>query len=113
MEKGSNNPYKFKIAVSFTGQYRNLVESVCKEIMNLGFRRDDIFYDNWHKEIFNGPNAKEKIENVYRDSDFVVVLLSPDYSEKNWTGFVEWKTILKLINEGKEKIACCELMMLI
>lgn len=104
MENASNNPYKFKIALSFSGKYRALIEAVCKEIMNLGFRRDEIFYDDWHKEIFIGHNGIEKIKKVYHDSDFVVVLLSPDYSEKNWTGFVEWKTILKMINEGKEKI---------
>ena len=35
-----------------------------------------------------------------------MVLLSPDYKEKNWTGHIEWSAVKELINMGNDDKIC-------
>ena len=98
----------FKIAITFSGRYRaKYVEPICNELLNLGYTKDDIFYDSWHEVIINGPHGDDKLRKIYsQNSDCVVVLLSPDYKEKNWTGNVEWPAVKELINTNKAERIC-------
>lgn len=98
----------FKIGITFSGQYRaRYIEPICKQLLTLGYRKDDIFYDEWHGVLFNGANGDKKLRQIYYECcDCVVVLLSPDYKERNWTGNIEWKSIKELINTGKEDQIC-------
>lgn len=98
----------FKIAFTFSGKYRDsIVGPVCIELLNRGFSKDEIFFDEWHPALYNGIDGSEKLKSIYnKQSDCVVVLLSPDYREKNWTGNIEWRAIKELINTGKGKRIC-------
>ncbi len=98
----------FKIAFTFTGEYRErIVRPACEELLKYGYREDDIFFDEWHPEIFNGVNADSIFREIYHDvSQCVVVLLSPNYSDKLWTGNLEWPTVRALINEGNHRKIC-------
>lgn len=98
----------FKIAFTFTGEYRErVVRPVCRELLKLGFTRDDLFFDDWHSELFTGVNADSVFKTIYHDaSDCVVVLLSPNYREKLWTDHLEWPTVRALINEGRHRKIC-------
>lgn len=98
----------FKIAFTFTGEYRErIVRPVCEELLKYGYRQDDIFFDEWHPELFTGVNADAIFREIYHDvSQCVVVLLSPNYSDKLWTGNLEWPTVRALINEGTHHKIC-------
>lgn len=98
----------FKIGFTFSGKYRNsYIEPVCNMLLKLGYSKDDIFYDDWHEVLINGVNGDEQLCRIYNNCcDSVVVLLSPDYKEKHWTGSVEWRSIKELINTGKDGKIC-------
>lgn len=98
----------FKIGMTFSGRYRKrYIEPVCNELLKLGYSRDDIFFDDWHDVLINGINGDAQLRRIYNDCcDSVVVLLSPDYNEKHWTGNVEWRSIKELINTGKDGRVC-------
>ncbi|MDO4973314.1 MAG: hypothetical protein Q4E38_03785 [Eubacteriales bacterium] len=102
-----NNKH-FKIAFTFSGKYRgSIVEPVCNELLSRGSSKDDIFFDEWHSALINGINGSEKLKSIYfQQSDCVVVLLSPDYKERNWTGNIEWRAVKELINTGKGNRIC-------
>ena len=49
----------------------------------------------------------EILKEIYRHHcALVVVLLSPDYKERNWPGNIEWRSVKELINEGKDDKIC-------
>lgn len=98
----------FKIGITFSGKYRKrYIEPICNELLKLGYSRDDIFYDEWHEVLINGVNGDEQLCRIYNDCcDSIVVLLSPDYKEKHWTGNVEWRSVKELINTGKDGKIC-------
>ena len=106
--KKSEGNHRYKIAISFSGEYRdNCVEPFCRALLMLGYTKDDIFYDNWHKARFNGANGSERIQRIYKDDcRMIVVLLSPDYIDKKWTGIIEWPVIENLIISKKFDKIC-------
>ena len=98
----------FKIAFTFTGEYRKkIVRPVCEELLKLGYRKEEIFFDEWHPELFTGVNADTVFRKIYHDkSKCVVALLSPNYTDKQWTGNLEWPTVRALINAGAHHMIC-------
>ncbi len=104
---GNDIPH-FKIGITFSGKYRKkIVEPIVYALLDRQFSKDDIFYDFWHQVLINGVNGDNTIREIYRNRcDCVVVLLSPDYKERNWPGHIEWSAIKELINTGDEKKLC-------
>lgn len=99
--------YKYRIGVSFTGTHRAYVEQVCKDLVKLGFDRDEVFYDNWHQTRITVPNADVLMSSIYRNEcQAVVVFLSEDYADKPWTGNIEWRAIRDLINTARSGHIC-------
>ena len=98
----------FKIGITFSGKYREqIVEPVCNELLKLGYNKDEIFYDLWHEALINGVQGDTCLREIYsKKCECVVVLLSPDYSEKNWTCNIEWPAIRELINTGNKDQIC-------
>lgn len=98
----------FKIGITFSGRYRtNYIEPVCNELLSLGYSKDDIFYDLWHDVLINGIHGDSQLRRIYRENcDCIVVLLSPDYKERHWTGNIEWRSIKELINAGEGNKIC-------
>lgn len=105
MKKGTIH---FKVGITFSGKYRDkYVEPFCNELLRLGFSKEDVFYDKWHEALINGPHGDTTLREIYSNCcDCVVVLLSPDYKEKNWTGHIEWPAVLELINTGYDEKIC-------
>jgi tetratricopeptide (TPR) repeat protein len=96
----------FKIGVSFTGAHRETVRQVVTELLDETIGRDDVFFDEWHQEAINGPNADLELKSIYsKRCDCVVVFLSKDYDDKPWTGGIEWDAIRRIMN-AKEKKLC-------
>lgn len=98
----------FKIAVTFSGKYRTqFVEPFCNALLSLGYKKNEIFYDSWHEALINSTHGDSILRQIYfKKCDCVVVLLSPDYREKNWTGHVEWPAVKELINIGNDDKIC-------
>ena len=100
-------PMKFKLGVTFTGTHRSRVSSIVDALLNHGFSKDDIFYDDWHDALINGIDADIKLQNIYAyHCDCVVVFLAKDYNTRTWTRGVEWRAIRILINTIKGKRIC-------
>lgn len=99
---------KYKIGLTFSGNYREqYVEPFAKALLQHGFSQKDVFYDFWHDAEINGPTGGNSLRRIYhKECECVVVLLSPDYKEKNWPGKIEWPVIQELINEGKDEKIC-------
>ncbi|MPN41724.1 hypothetical protein SDC9_189279 [bioreactor metagenome] len=103
----SITPMKFKIGVTFTGTNRSRVNLIVNNLLNYGFSKDDIFYDEWYDAIINGIDADIELRSIYTNScECVVVFLSKDYNTKPWTRGVEWRAIRKIINTINGKKIC-------
>lgn len=98
----------FKIGFTFSGKYREkIIEPLCFELLNWGYDYNDIFYDSWHDVLINGVHGDSVLREIYsKKCDLVVVLLSPDYKEKNWTGNIEWPAVKELINTNNADKIC-------
>ena len=106
MKKNVSIP-TYKIAITFTGKYRDsVVRPVCEALLSRGFTKDDIFFDEWHEEKINGPHGNIVLQQIYERCDCDVVLLSPDYNKKTWTRNVEWPAILERIITGNGGKIC-------
>ncbi len=80
-----DEPERFRVAFSFAGEQRPLVERLATAVENqLG--RATVFYDDWFGHVLNGRNADLTLQRIYRDRcDMVVVCLSAEYGTKVWT----------------------------
>ena len=99
---------QFKIGITFSGKYREqFVEPFCKALLNLGYTKEEIFYDAWHEVLINGVHGDSILRQIYsKNCDCIVVLISPDYKDKNWTGHIEWPAVKELINTGDDGKVC-------
>lgn len=99
---------KFKMGFTFSGKYREShIKPICKELLRMGYVKDEIFYDRWHEDLINGVSGDNKLRRIYNQQcELVIVLLSPDYKEKNWTGNIEWPSVKELINRGEQDKIC-------
>lgn len=96
---------KFKIGVSFTGKYRDIVEKICEALINNhNYQQEEIFYDEWHTAEIARISADEILQNIYKNQcECIVVFLSDDYKAKHWTNNIEWESIKKLITTCDKK----------
>lgn len=94
----------FKIALTFAGESRDLVEKIAMTLANK-FSTDEILYDKFHEADFARPQLDTYLQKLYHDcSDLIVVFLCEKYAEKRWCG-VEWRAILDILHKSKnEKI---------
>lgn len=99
---------KFKMGFTFSGKYReSYIKPICRELLKMGYVKDEIFYDRWHDDLINGVCGDDKLRRIYNQQcELVIVLLSPDYKEKNWTGNIEWPSVKELINRGEQDKIC-------
>lgn len=87
------NPTKrFRVALSFPGEHRDLVEAVATSLAR-SFGRRRILYDRFHEAEFARLNLDTHLQRLYHDeSDLVVVFLCEAYERKEWPG-LEWRAI--------------------
>jgi len=80
---------RFRIAFSFAGEKRDYVAQVAA-ILAKRFGEVAILYDKFHEAEFARYDLGIYLPKLYRDqSDLVVVVLCPNYDEKQWAG-CEW-----------------------
>ena len=100
-------PVHVKISFSFSGKYLERVRLICECLLRLGYSKEEVFFYPWHEDIVNGVDSDRILADLYSNqSEFIVVLLSEDYMEKNWTKGVEWRAIKELVYSGKGRNIC-------
>jgi tetratricopeptide (TPR) repeat protein len=92
---------RFRIAFSFAGEKRAFVAEVAA-ILAARFGEAAILYDKYHEAEFARRNLGIYLPELYhKQSDLVVVVVCPDYDEKEWTG-LEWAAIHDLLKKRKD-----------
>ena len=97
---GSIRSHKFKIAISFAGKNRNIVEEVASSLRDeLG--KNTVFYDNFFRAQLAQPNLDLLLQAIYsQNSELNVIFLSTDYDKKEWCG-IEFRVIREQIKKGQ------------
>jgi len=91
---------RFKVALSFPGELRDLVEPVA-QILGQKLGREKVFYDRFHEAELARLNLDVYLQSIYHDeSEIIAVFLSSDYIEKEWCG-LEWRAVRDLIKNRR------------
>lgn len=95
-----NDIYEYDIALSFAGEQRNYVDHVYNCLVGNGIR---VYYDKdqdlWGKDLFI------EFSNVYnKKSKYIVVFISKEYAEKNWTRHEIGNAFARALEEETEYI---------
>ena len=91
---------RFRVAFSFAGEKREFVADTAA-LLAERFGKKAILYDKYHKAEFARPNLGIYLPDLYHDeSDLVVVVVCPNYDEKEWTG-LEWTAIHALLKKRR------------
>jgi hypothetical protein len=97
----SDSPKRFRVAFSFAGEKRDFVAQVAA-LLASRFGEKAILYDKYHEAEFARRDLGIYLPDLYHDqSDLVIVVVCPDYDEKEWTG-LEWTAIHDLLKERKD-----------
>ena len=94
----SDSAHRFRIALSFPGEYRDFVKTVATHLAAaLGSER--ILYDEYYEAEFARPNLDTYLQALYHDeSELIVMFLCAEYEDKEWCG-LEWRAIRDLIKK--------------
>lgn len=94
---------RFKIALSFPGEYRDdLVSPIANKLSGI-FDKESILYDKYIEDELAAPDLDLILEDYYlHESILIVVFVCNEYAEKKWCG-IEWRVIRELINDKKNK----------
>ncbi|MGH9421854.1 MAG: TIR domain-containing protein, partial [Thermoanaerobaculia bacterium] len=88
-------PSSWRVAFSLAGEQRLLVRPIA-ELLEEALGVGTVFFDEWWAHYLAGNDADNKLQSIYRErSDLVVVCVSADYREKDWTR-VEYRAIRAL-----------------
>lgn len=98
----SHHGKRFKIALTFPGEYRDLVDNVAQKLVNI-YGKECVLYDNNFRSEFARPNLDVYLQKLYsEESELIVVFFCKEYNEKNWCG-IEWRSIRKLLNSKSDE----------
>src|SRR6202035_3410864 len=91
-----NSSKRFRVALSFPGEYRAFVEEVASYLArDLG--RDCVLYDQFYEAEFARPDLDTYLQSLYHEeSDLIAVFLCAEYDHKEWCG-LEWRAVRDLI----------------
>lgn len=91
---------RFKIAFSFPGEHRDIVDKIARGVADV-FAKEYVLYDLFHRSEFARPNLDTYLQNLYiNESELIVVFICSDYNRKKWCG-IEWRAIRELLNSNE------------
>ncbi|MCP5134876.1 MAG: TIR domain-containing protein [Gammaproteobacteria bacterium] len=94
----SMSTQRFKIALSFPGEYRDFVKQIATRLADQ-VGRDQVLYDEYYEAEFARPDLDTYLQRLYHDeSELIAVFLCADYERKDWCG-LEWRAIRDLIKK--------------
>lgn len=77
--------YEYDVAVSFAGSDRAVVDNLVRVLKARGL---EVFYDFDQQAQLWGKNLRKELARVYgRQAQYMIVCLSDDYPERDWTTF--------------------------
>jgi hypothetical protein len=92
---------RFRVALSFPGEYRAFVEQVA-ELLARRVGRDHVLYDKYYEAEFARPNLDSYLQNLYHDeSDLIAIFLCADYDRKEWCG-LEWRALRDVLKRRRD-----------
>lgn len=99
---------KFKIGLSFPGKDRRYVRNVADALVDRNnFRRDDVFFDEWHESEFVGDDAATQLTEIFSTRcEMLVPFFSTHYKktwvdETHWCG-IEWTAMKVILSDPKK-----------
>lgn len=98
----TKNSKRFKIALSFPGEYRNLVGAIAEQLAGK-YGKKSILYDNFLRAELARPNLDTYLEKLFaEDSELIVLFICSEYDKKPWCG-IEWRAIRRLLNKQHDE----------
>jgi hypothetical protein len=93
--------YRFQVAFSFPGKYRDRVERIARLLADsLGQER--VLYDTWYREEFARANLDIYLSDIYlKQSRLLVFFLCKEYADREWTG-LEWRVGRELLKQRQD-----------
>lgn len=92
----------FQVALSFAGEQRPYVQRVSAELATRGI---EFFYDEEQQIALWGKNLGEELQRIYMDDSYTVVMfISREYAEKNWTRHERRSTLSRALRERREYV---------
>lgn len=82
---------EFDIAISFAGENEEIAKKIY-QLIKEKFDNFTVFYSNKEEIELTGANVEEVFEEVFTNANQVIVVISKDYKEKEWTRY-EWDII--------------------
>ena len=100
LRKAGTNSRRFRVALSFPGELRPVVDKVARALAaKLG--REKVFYDRFFEDELARPDLDTYIQKLYHDdTDLIVAFLGADYVRKEWCG-LEWRALRDLIKKNR------------
>lgn len=97
-----DNPFRFQVALSFPGEYRQRVERIAF-ILADALGRERVLYDKWNRAEFARPNLDVYLPNLYhKQSLLLVFFLCSEFAQKEWCG-LEWRAGRDLLKKGDDE----------
>lgn len=88
---------RFKIALSFSGKNRDIVQKIAEGLAEV-YGESRVLYDMFHRAEFARPNLDLHLQNLYKnESDLIVIFICDSYNAREWCG-IEWRAIRELLN---------------
>lgn len=83
----------YKVAITFSGEIRGFSKEVA-EMLAREYSVKKVFFDEFHNDKITGLGADEVLKRIYTsECEYVVLMISRNYTRNHWTGNVEWKAI--------------------
>lgn len=96
------NKKRFKIALSFPGEYRSFVEDIVDNLTEY-FLPEEILYDLFYQYEFSRGNLDTYLQDLYKnDSELIIVFYGFEYNVKPWCG-LEYRSIRTFLNKPDNK----------
>lgn len=101
-EKIIRSRKRFDVALSFPGEYRDLVELVAYALIQQ-LSQKQVFYDKWYEAELARLNLDVYLQSIYSDqAELIVVFLCAEYEKKEWCN-LEWRAIRDLIKQKQDE----------
>lgn len=92
----------FQVALSFAGEQRHYIQRVSTGLAERGIK---FFYDEDQQITLWGKNLTEELQRVYmEDSHAVVMFISQEYAQKNWTRHERRSALSRALRERREYV---------
>jgi hypothetical protein len=106
--KNKNSSRRFKIALTFPGEFRESIVSKIAEKLSSIYGTDSILYDRFHEAEFSVLDLDIKLQELYsKESDIVVLFGCKEYNFKKWCK-LEWRSvrafISDILSDNKERL---------